>query len=309
MQGKGAYGFVLTCQDKEHQNQVVVKLQSPRWAAVAAQEWAHGAASKHEHIVSHLQVLLHYDSDSELERKIEKAFVDGVFTGKRPKIFPDRYVCMVMEYMDRGTVQHLSKEGLIDLEGLAAILRQVTAALAFLHKSKQTHNDIKPENILLKKGPGQHLIVKLADFGLAQWSIDRQRDSELTAYTLWCIGLNEPFELMPSKPDRPHAADRFAAEALAKDPRKDLRAALGKVVRELWACATDMAIVATSEDFCDAQLVIHEEKHAEIEANAKQEIGPRLERQAKLLWKAVHMVTIVRKWSHADQEDDLDEGH
>ncbi|CAE7605409.1 pdik1-a [Symbiodinium natans] len=300
MLGKGAYGFVLTCFDKEHTQKVVVKLQSPRWAAVAAQEWAHGSQCAHDHIVSHLQVLLHYDGKSEMERKIEKAFDDGVFIGKRPKILPDRYVCMVLEYMDRGTAQHLSKEGLLDLEGLAAIARQVSSALAFIHKSKQTHNDIKPENILLRKAAaGDHLVVKLADFGLAQWSVERQRDAELMAYSLWCLGLDEPFEHMPSKPERPAAADRFEGKALLKDSRQDLRSALAKAVRDLWAGSTEMAVVAASEDFCNAQLTIHHAKHTEVEANARQEIPPRLERQAKL-WKAVHMANIVRRWSHAD---------
>ncbi|CAE7824091.1 Serine/threonine-protein kinase pdik1l-A [Symbiodinium microadriaticum] len=304
MLGRGAYGFVLTCLDKDHNQKVVVKLQSPRWAAVAAQEWSHGSKCAHDNIVAHLQVLLHYDGKSELERKLEKAFDDGIFTGKRPKILPDRYICMVLEYMDRGTAQHLSKEGLLDLEGLAAITRQISSALAFIHKSKQTHNDIKPENILLRKAAaGDHLVVKLADFGLAQWSVERQRDAELMAYSLWCLGLAEPFDHMPSKEERPAAAERFEGKALLKDSRQGLRSALGKVVRDLWAGCTEMAVVAASEDFCDMQLTIHHAKHAAVEAKARQEIPPRLERQAKL-WKAVHMASIVRKWSHVDDSDD-----
>ncbi|CAE7773196.1 Aurkb [Symbiodinium pilosum] len=282
----------------------VVKLQSPRWAAVAAQEWAHGSKCAHEHVVAHLQVLVHYDGKSELERKIGKAFDDGVFTGKRPKILSDRYICMVLEYMDRGTAQHLSKKGLLDLEGLAAITRQVSSALAFIHKGKQTHNDIKPENILLRKSEsGDHLVVKLADFGLAQWSVERQRDAELMAYSLWCLGLDELFEHMPGKPERSAAADRFEAEALAKDSRQDLRSSVAKVVRDLWAGSTEMAVVAASEELRDMQLTIHHTKHEEIEANARQEIPPRLERQAKL-WRAVHMANIVKKWSHADDLED-----
>lgn len=224
MLGKGSYGFVMTCQDKEHQEQIVVKLQGSRWASVAAQEWAHGTACKHENIVSHLEVLMHHDSEAYLEGKIIQAFDDGTFSGRRPKIFPDRYICMLMEHMDRGTVQHLADKGLINLEGLAAVVRQVGSALAFMHKSKRTHNDVKPENILLKQVPGSSsLIVKLADLGLAQCSVERERDMELTAYTFWCIGLGETFEHVPAWPDRQSAAERFRQHALPQDPRRDLR--------------------------------------------------------------------------------------
>ena len=42
---------------------------------------------------------------------------------------------MMMEHMNRGTVAHLSERGLINLEGLAAVVRQIGSALAFMHKS------------------------------------------------------------------------------------------------------------------------------------------------------------------------------
>jgi len=299
MLGKGAYGFVMTCQDKEHREQLVVKLQGPRWASVAAQEWAHGASCKHENIVAHLEVLMHHDSEGCLESKILDAFEDGTFGGRKPKIFPDRYICMVMEHMNRGTVQHLAEQKLIDLEGLAAVVRQVASALAFMHKSKRTHNDVKPENILLKQVSGSAgLIVKLGDLGLAQCSVDRERDLELAAYTFWCIGLGEAFEHVPAVPDRQSCAQRFTSHALPQDPRKDLRIAIGQVIEDLWSFSASMASVAVMEEFQDAQLVVVEPtKHEEIEVNAKQELSKRMERTTALLWKAVHMVGTLKKWS------------
>ena len=140
--------------------------------------------------------------------------------------------------------------------GMAKLEVSLVSCLA--PQGKQTHNDIKPENILLQHGITLHGLpgdsrstramiackaessswrssccaglkiapgclqarqsggswcqVKLADFGLAQWSVERQRDAalasdcsctlelslglcwskELMAYSLWCLGLAEP---------------------------------------------------------------------------------------------------------------------
>merc|ERR1711865_449393 len=49
------------------------------------------------------------------------------------------------------------------LEGACAVTRQVASGLAFMHEKNRNHNDIRPENILLKRAPeGGHLQVKLA---------------------------------------------------------------------------------------------------------------------------------------------------
>ena len=50
-------------------------------------------------------------------------------------------------YMDRGTVQDLMDQDVLPLESIGAVTRQISAALAFMHKKKRTHNDIKPEII------------------------------------------------------------------------------------------------------------------------------------------------------------------
>jgi len=44
-------------------------------------------------------------------------------------------------------------------------------------------------------------------------------------------------------------------------------------------------------------LVVEPTKHEEIEVNAKQELSKRMERTTALLWKAVHMVGTLKKWS------------
>lgn len=46
------------------------------------------------------------------------------------------------------------------------IAHQICDALRYLHQSKVTHRDIKPDNILIKSQ--DPLVVKLSDFGLSK---------------------------------------------------------------------------------------------------------------------------------------------
>ena len=72
--------------------------------------------------------------------------------------------CIVMEYIDGGTVAELlAARKRFDPAEAACIIRPVAEALAFAHKRGIIHRDIKPGNILLTEGG----LVKLADLGLA----------------------------------------------------------------------------------------------------------------------------------------------
>jgi hypothetical protein len=71
---------------------------------------------------------------------------------------------LVMEYVDSETLaQRIRREGPIDPDELAPILRQAVAALATAHDTGVIHRDVKPSNILL----GHDGCVKLGDFGIA----------------------------------------------------------------------------------------------------------------------------------------------
>lgn len=48
------------------------------------------------------------------------------------------------------------------------IARMVCEALAYLHNKGVAHRDIKPENLLLLNRPGEELVCKVTDFGLAK---------------------------------------------------------------------------------------------------------------------------------------------
>jgi serine/threonine protein kinase len=63
---------------------------------------------------------------------------------------------------------HTRKRNSIDCEpsSLLPVMRQTSAALAFLHAMLVAHRDIKSHNVLLT--PGQFPVAKLCDFGLAR---------------------------------------------------------------------------------------------------------------------------------------------
>ncbi len=105
--------------------------------------------------------------------------------------------CIVMEYVDGRTLTDCMRQPGFSPELARNILKQLCAALEYLHGKQLVHRDIKPDNILITYNGNN---VKLIDFGL----------SDGDAYTL----LKEP------------AGTRryLAPEALDPDTRLDLRA-------------------------------------------------------------------------------------
>lgn len=72
---------------------------------------------------------------------------------------------LVMEYVESETLaQRIRRDGPLEPDELAPILRQATAALATAHDAGVIHRDVKPSNILLALDG----IVKLGDFGIAR---------------------------------------------------------------------------------------------------------------------------------------------
>jgi serine/threonine protein kinase len=71
---------------------------------------------------------------------------------------------LVMRWLRGGSLADLLKNGALDIETTARILDQVSAALAFAHRSNIIHRDMKPGNILLDEDNNAYL----ADFGIAK---------------------------------------------------------------------------------------------------------------------------------------------
>jgi len=82
---------------------------------------------------------------------------------------------LVMEFLDGKTLsEKIETEGMLPLHNCLAIMRQITAALAFIHGNHIVHRDMKPENIMLTGGDGQKIIAKLLDFGLSKMKFQSQ---------------------------------------------------------------------------------------------------------------------------------------
>ncbi|KAB8317160.1 protein kinase [Tolypothrix campylonemoides VB511288] len=86
--------------------------------------------------------------------QIENAFSEGIFP------------CMAMEYIEGEDLgKRITLNGaLLEAEALVYI-RQIGNALSLVHKKGLLHRDIKPNNIMMRTGTSQAVLI---DFGLAQ---------------------------------------------------------------------------------------------------------------------------------------------
>jgi serine/threonine protein kinase len=69
----------------------------------------------------------------------------------------------VMEYVVGGSLRERLAAGSLAIAEIRDMLRQIAAALDYLHRKRIVHRDLKPENVLLDE-TGR---VKLADFGIS----------------------------------------------------------------------------------------------------------------------------------------------
>jgi serine/threonine protein kinase len=74
-----------------------------------------------------------------------------------------------MEFVEGESLRNLlERTGRLDLKLALAILTQVAAGLAALHKQNLVHRDIKPANIMVNVQEEESLTVKIIDLGLAK---------------------------------------------------------------------------------------------------------------------------------------------
>ncbi|CAA7015955.1 unnamed protein product [Microthlaspi erraticum] len=105
-------------------------------------------------------------SRRQLLREIEiLRLVDSPYIVKCQDIFekPSGEVSILMEYMDRGTLESLRGEDVTEKQ-LALIARHVLKGINYLHELKIVHRDIKPANLLRNSKEE----VKIADFGVSK---------------------------------------------------------------------------------------------------------------------------------------------
>eukprot|EP00927_Polykrikos_kofoidii_P047957 TRINITY_DN4221_c1_g1_i1.p1 TRINITY_DN4221_c1_g1~~TRINITY_DN4221_c1_g1_i1.p1 ORF type:complete len:710 (+),score=120.60 TRINITY_DN4221_c1_g1_i1:106-2235(+) len=288
--GMGNWGYVISCISSSSGSRVVVKLMSERASGMAVREWAHGSGLVHAHIVKHTDAVMHRDTIGEVSKLLKAGFESGRLAGKRPMFFPSCYFCLALEYMDRGTVQHLMDRRLLSAGGIGAITYEIASALSYMHRKKRTHNDIKPENILLTSVSGSdRLVAKLADLGLADHSIERHRDHSLFAYTVWCMCVNQKFSRCPrSAEDLEDAVVRIrdaeprpfpGTPSASKTELRNVWVALVKTVGGLWRQGWDMDEVLELEPLQNLEMSLPagNAHHArELEAEAAHDVKRRI---------------------------------
>ncbi|XP_076800157.1 serine/threonine-protein kinase ULK3-like isoform X3 [Clavelina lepadiformis] len=78
------------------------------------------------------------------------------------------YIYLIMEYCGGGDLStFIQARRILPELTVKRFLQQIASALQLLHKHNISHMDLKPQNILLTTG--HHPVLKLADFGFAQY--------------------------------------------------------------------------------------------------------------------------------------------
>ncbi|CAI9113198.1 OLC1v1013764C1 [Oldenlandia corymbosa var. corymbosa] len=116
--------------------------------------------------------VMHSDSEPNTRRQIFQEInilrrTDSPYVVKCHGVFdlPAGDMAILMEYMDRGTLESLMKSGVVfGEETIAKIAHQVVQGLEHIHARKITHRDLKPSNLLVDG----KMRVKIADFGVSK---------------------------------------------------------------------------------------------------------------------------------------------
>ena len=85
---------------------------------------------------------------------------------EKPQNRPKKQLCMIMELLTGGELfSEVVDVGGLSEERARSLFRQILLGMAYCHKRKLVHRDIKLENLLLTS---DKMTVKIADFGLAK---------------------------------------------------------------------------------------------------------------------------------------------
>jgi len=88
-----------------------------------------------------------------------------------------------MEFVEGETLEHLIKRsGRLEVKLALAIVTQVAAGLAAVHKNNLVHRDIKPANIMIRFEEGGTVMAKIIDLGLAK-AVDQSGDERTISTT------------------------------------------------------------------------------------------------------------------------------
>ena len=109
---------------------------------------------------------------------------------------------MVMEYVEGESLRDkLKREKRLEIGVALDICKQVFQALVAGHEVGILHRDIKPDNIFLKAGksPGDPVVAKLGDFGIAKLRTGADADQSQTGNTMTGMVLGTPHYMSPEQ--------------------------------------------------------------------------------------------------------------
>lgn len=132
-------------------------------------------ADKNSGAIYALKLISSSSSSADVRRQIlrERDILRRVAGGESPFVvrchgvsdLPDGDLAVLMEYMDRGTLDSiLRSSGTFSEDRLADVAKKVINGLIYLHGRKIVHRDIKPANLLVNS----NWDVKIADFGVGR---------------------------------------------------------------------------------------------------------------------------------------------
>jgi len=238
----GNYGFVFRSQFKDGRD-IAIKLVGTRWQHIAVHEFAEAAKVRsHENIIEYIDVLIFKDEDRKIAQLLQTAKDEHKLgpQQKRTK-FPDKYICLLEEFMDLGTVQNWIDHQCLLRGGMLKTMRLVANALAYMHTRGVAHNDIKPDNVLLAGGDDRTILVKLADLGLAEDSTDFEKDCNMFGMLIYCMVTEKSFGAIKFKPELKDDLIDIVVRSVdsTQPPLRDevLRAAIAEVpviLRKVW---------------------------------------------------------------------------
>ncbi|XP_040918609.1 serine/threonine-protein kinase 35 [Toxotes jaculatrix] len=178
--GRGSYGVVYEAIARKTGARVAVKrlqCDAPENVELALAEfWAlTSLENRHQNVVQLEECVLQRNglaqkmSHGNKRSKQYLRLVETSLKGERILGCPEEpcYLWFVMEFCEGGDLNQYVLSRRPDPQTNRSFMRQLTSAVAFLHKNNIVHRDLKPDNILISQKSGSP-VLKVADFGLSK---------------------------------------------------------------------------------------------------------------------------------------------